>query len=579
MPQQLPRDLQQLGAQGLPDDLASLGGELVHDPNSSQQEQSGMGKTIHDLSDRAKQFISNHPIFGKLLNGPMTDGKYPIATGMGGGFLPEMQHNPDESGLSYLGKAAYNNLIQPLSSSSGMLGSVSIPEIPHMPSVKPPLELPPGQYEMPPLNFETFTKPNIPKRTGFEEPQLPTKYFPGREPTYEEAMMNSERAANSSKPIIDVQPVKSEALKVPEKTNLLNEATNLTKSMMASVDVSAPLRQGLPLIHRKEWWTSLNDMFSSLVSEKNYQGLMQSIEEKPTYQLATKSGLSLTSLEQLSQREEAFMSKWAEKIPGVRASERAYVGFLNKLRSDTFDSLLTTAEKAGRDITPELTRSIAKYINTSTGRGSLGSLEKAAVELNYVFFSPRFISSKLTMMNPKYYVDLDPLVRKEALKSLLAIAGAGETVTQLGKMAGGTAENDPRSPDFQKVKFGNTRLDPYGGMQQYIVAATKLLTGQSTSSTTGKTTDMGSSFVAPTRLSTVANFGRSKLSPVASFAADLLAGKDYSGQPISVPKEVVSRLTPMLMQDLYSLWKDDPTLLPLGIGAALGMGMQTYQSK
>ena len=362
----------------------------------------------------------------------------------------------------------------------------------------------------------------------------------------------------------------------PEKVNLLNELTNLTKSMMASIDISAPLRQGLPLIHKKEWWASLDDMFKSLVSEKQYNTLMQSIESKPTFKLAKDSGLSLTNLKDLAQREEAYMSKWAEKIPGVRASERAYVGFLNKLRSDTFDSLIVNAEKAGRTITPELSRGIAKFVNTATGRGSLGSLEKAAVEMNYALFSPRLISSRLTMLNPAYYIKADPLVRKEALKSLFAIATAGEVVTQMGKLAGGEVINDSNSPDFQKVKIGNVRLDPYGGFQQYIVAASKLITGKSTSSTSGKTWNMGESFVAPTRLSTVANFGRNKLSPVMSFVADMLAGKDSTGKPFSTQKAIVDRLLPMLIQDLKKLYEEDPSLLPLGLGAAMGMGVQVY---
>ena len=36
---------------------------------------------------------------------------------------------------------------------------------------------------------------------------------------------------------------------------------------MASIDFSAPLRQGLPLIHKKQFWTSLDDMFRAWKSE------------------------------------------------------------------------------------------------------------------------------------------------------------------------------------------------------------------------------------------------------------------------------------------------------------------------
>ena len=523
------------------------------------QDESTIGKIIKSV----KENPTAQKVGRWLLTGDPREpdpNRAPTITGMEGSLLPSLQHPQDEGWMGYLARGAYNTLIQPLGSAPGIIGA--------------------SQPKMSDVLLEQRLA-NIGKQIVDPLPEIPSAPLPemtgkpklSLEPKPPEEITNLRNQLVNKAPTSEVPEV---APNIPEKIRPLNELANVTKSMMASMDISAPLRQGLPLIHRKEWWSSLDDMMKSLVSEKNYTTLMQTIESKPTYDLAKKSGLSLTSLDNILSREEAYMSKWAEKIPGVRASERAYVGFLNKLRSDTFDSLITSAEKSGRELTPELTRSIAKYINTSTGRGSLGSLEKAAVELNYVFFSPRMISSRLTMMNPAYYIKADPFVRKEALKSLFALAAAGETVSELGRLAGGTVNNDPTNPDFQKVKIGNTRLDPYGGFQQYIVAASRLMSGKSTSSTSGKTWTMGENFVAPTRLSTVANFARSKLSPVASFAADLLQGKDFSGQPINVPKEIADRFTPMLIQDIIGLAKEDPSLLPLGIPAALGMGLQSY---
>src|SRR5690606_29468999 len=110
--------------------------------------------------------------------------------------------------------------------------------------------------------------------------------------------------------------------------------------------------------------------------------LMFTITQKDTYPLMVKSGLAFTHLgDQLSGREEAFMSRQADKIPGVKRSERAYTGFLNKLRADTFDSIVTKAKEAGIDVEadPDGLKTLARFVNNATGRGDLGSLNSSAV--------------------------------------------------------------------------------------------------------------------------------------------------------------------------------------------------------
>ncbi len=369
---------------------------------------------------------------------------------------------------------------------------------------------------------------------------------------------------------------------VDKRKALLAEAVNLPRGIMASYDLSAPFRQGVGLIHKKEFWRSFDDMFRALGSEKGFRAVRESVEATPTYELAKESKLALTDLLSLSTREEAIMSTWAEKIPGVRASNRAYVGFLNKLRMDTFDNLVGNAKKAGFD--PKTNRvladEIASFVNTATGRGNLGRLEKHAVLLNSTFFSPRMIASRVRMLNPNYYVKASPMIRKEALKSLFAIAGFGGTIVSLGKAAGGEVSLDPRSSDFGKLKIGNTRLDPYGGFQQYIVGASRLITGQSTSPVTGRTIELGEEFGRPTRKDISQRLVESKLHPVASFVTTMLEGKDFTGQPASVSTEVARRFTPILLQDLYELAQEDPELIPFVIPpATFGMGSQTFQER
>lgn len=385
---------------------------------------------------------------------------------------------------------------------------------------------------------------------------------------------------------------------IPLRGEMIADVANTMKALRASVDFSAPLRQGLPLIHKTEFWNAAKDMFPQAMSEENFRSAQKELYERPGYLTGKSSGLQLTDLgEKLTNREEAFGSTLAEKIPVlgslVRGSERAYTGFLNKLRADTFDNLVSKATDLNGPLTSDQTRAIAKFINTATGRGSLGRFEKIGTELNAVFFSPRLISSRLSILNPKYYIDADPFVRKEAIKSLLAIAGAGTIATGLGKLTGGTVETNPTSSDFGKAKFGNTRVDPWGGFQQYIVAAARLLTGKDTS-LSGKEYDLNNpKFAQPTRLDVMENFGKSKLSPAAGLGVTLASNKidtsdpikqlmevlsqphDQLGKPIKLTREIMEQFVPMFYSDIRDIAADDPENLPLGLAGLFGMGTQT----
>lgn len=391
-----------------------------------------------------------------------------------------------------------------------------------------------------------------------------------------------------------------------KKSSPLVEAFNLPRALMASVDFSAPLRQGLPLIHKKEFWTSIKPMFQAWASEKGFTENQMAIAQRPLFKVrvdgkgneipsfAEEAGLKLGDLTSLNKREEAIMSTWAEKIPGVRRSNRAYTAFLNNLRADTFESLIGDAEVlgVGSKTNVPLARAIADFVNTASGRGSLGKLESSAVALNSVLFSPRLIASRLKMLNPAYYVMAPPQIRKEALKSLFAITAAGNTVTQLGRMAGGTVEMDPASSDFGKLKIGNTRIDPYGGFQQYIVAANRLLNpipgmGQRVkSSTTGKEFDLWNPEKPfdPTHASVAGRFAQGKLHPTLAFAWNLLSGaKEMSGEPMNFttmnPFEnaISQRFIPIIMQDIYETSQENPKLLPVTVPlSTFGMSTQSY---
>jgi hypothetical protein len=366
------------------------------------------------------------------------------------------------------------------------------------------------------------------------------------------------------------------------------QIANIPRSLMASFDLSAPLRQGVFFIGRqKQFFPAFKKMFGAFKSEEAFKQIQESITKDPDFELARGSRLSLTEMDVLlNQREESFMSNWAEKIPvlgrGVRASGRAYVSFLNKLRFDVFKDLVNKAEISG--LSPRANRDlavgIADFINNATGRGTLpGGLQKSAVTLNSVFFSPRLIMSRLNLVNPVYYVKQNPFVRKEALKSLFSFIGLGLGVLTLAKMAGAEVGTDPRSSDFGKIKIGNTRIDVWGGFQQLTRVAGQLITGQYISSTTGKEMTLGEGYKPMTRADIVQHFIEGKFAPVPSFIITLMKGQDIGGEKVSVPKEVGQRFIPMVIQDIFDIARESPGLIPVGLLTVFGVGVQTYQQK
>lgn len=377
---------------------------------------------------------------------------------------------------------------------------------------------------------------------------------------------------------------------IKDEPTALQNFFGLPRALQSTYDLSFPFRQGLGLIHTKGWWNSWGKMLKSFGSEASYQGLMDSISERPNFKprivlkngvpspgksLAEEAGLAITDLKGM--REEELSSAWAEKLPGVRASSRAYNAFANKLRADTFDDLVARAKDMGMD--PEqnlvLAKEIAAFINNASGRGDLGKLAPVADALNNVMFSPRLMASRLQMMNPANYMFRNKMVRKEYLKSMMATAGAWATMAGLAKAAGAEVNLDPTNSDFGKIKIGDTRLDPAGGFQQYVVLATRMAKGEYTSSTTGKTTEYGSKFGAPTRMDALTDFVTNKLAPIPSFGARALNAN--SKIPFYVGDETTKLFVPILVQDIYEMMEENPDALGIAVPAnMIGIGNNTY---
>ena len=358
---------------------------------------------------------------------------------------------------------------------------------------------------------------------------------------------------------------------------------NVPRTVMASFDLSAPFRQGWGLMGKpKQFGGAFKEMFNYFRSEEGYNAMLQSIKDHPNYLKMREGKLSLAQQGPLlTGREERFMSNYAEQIPGVgrmiRGSDRAYTGFLNKLRSDSFNDMLDKAIASGAPDSPDTYKAIANFINTATGRGSLGELNKASMVLSNALFSPRLMASRFQMMNPMTYASLPPQVRQQALRAVLGSAAIALSAVGMAKMAGAEVGTDPRSADFGKIKIGNTRYDMWAGFQQPVRALSQIISGKVISTTTGREMTLGEGYKPMTRLDIVWNFLQSKESPVASFILGMLQGQNGIGQPFNVPEEVISRVTPMILSDMFDLYQEHGLKgLPMALPGIFGVGSQTY---
>jgi hypothetical protein len=369
--------------------------------------------------------------------------------------------------------------------------------------------------------------------------------------------------------------------------NAALEALNLPRSLITSFDMSAPLRQGLVAGFARPGKVpgAAKEMFKQVFSQKNADAWLDQLKETPEYVIMRRAGLYVPDPRDLASglttREENFVSRLAEAVPWVKASQRAYLGYLNKLRTDVFMDIAKEMAETGNAGKQEL-EALAKFVNAATGRGHLpGALGRAAPVLNGALFSPRLIASRLTLLNPVWYAQQPAPVRREAIKGMARMIGTGMTILGLAKLAGADVEADPRSTDFGKIKVGNTRWDIWGGFQQYTRVLAQLLFGERKTAK-GEIEPLDSkTFPFLTRGDVALNFFTGKLAPVPSLGWQLLQGETPVGEELTPGGVAASNIIPLYLQDLKEAYDEGgiPRAAATGVPGFFGIASQTYGPK
>lgn len=375
---------------------------------------------------------------------------------------------------------------------------------------------------------------------------------------------------------------------------------NLPRTLMSSFDMSMPLRQGIiqtvshPVIAGK----AFKDMHKAFVSPKAYEEMKFQLSQRPNAELYKDTKLHIPALEieykpkNLSVREDGFVSRFLQttKIPvlkqvgaGVKMSERAALTYLSKIRADVFDMYAGELQKAG--ITPQKDaasyKALADWVNVSTGRGEYGAFERFAPTASALMFSPRLLKSRIDVLNPVTYLRMPKEVAVMAMKDVLKFGTAVAGLLTLAKIGGADVETDPRSTDFAKIKVGNTRLEVTGGIQPIVRFATQFATGQR-KKFDGQILNMdNSSPYAGNRWENLLRFGEGKLNPHASLVVDVLRGQNYIGNDITFNDEVLSRITPLYLQDAYDAAVQEGMIkaASIAVPSFYGVGTNTYPPK
>lgn len=357
------------------------------------------------------------------------------------------------------------------------------------------------------------------------------------------------------------------------------EVFGLPRALMATGDMSAPLRQGIVAMlgNPVTGINAFKEMHNFAFNQEYYESYMEDVADSEMYDLAMKSGLSVTGTGPnvwTTLREEQFTSKLISKVPLLgqlnAMSERAFAGFLNKMRLDLFNyqaNLLLNDGKNPVDNIDEF-KAIATYVNATTGRGPVPTKwEGFFSDLSTALFAPRLITSRMYLLfggplwssaarkNPniikQYVKDISAFVSFGILTSFLASLLPG--VELLGDdddepMFGEGALNTWTSTDFMNIKVGNTRYDVWGGFAQYVRLIAQFMAGQKTSQY-GEVTYARDSIYD--RLGYIARFGRSKLSPSAGMVIDFSLGEDYMGEDFSFSEGFKNMAMPLVYQEMF----------------------------
>lgn len=355
------------------------------------------------------------------------------------------------------------------------------------------------------------------------------------------------------------------------------------RNLKASLDVSAAGRQGFilsmlnPKSVPKDFWRMLESGFS----EKKYWEVMGDIEARPMFDKAQMGKVEFSGFDSITPDEEQAMATIAEGFKGwprkaydktIGASNRMYSAYLNQIRMDAFENLVSAFEmKNMRPATIDELESIGNWVNIASGRGKLSENVKVGTVEQALFFAPRYNISRIQLLAGQPIINAaktSPEVSKLIAQQYMKMAGGFVAVAGLMKAAGADIELDARSSDFGQGRWGNTRVDFSAGLRSYATLAARLMpkswvdswnqtlkgdfaaAGDSLKSSNlqGSVKTTRGLVNEQDRIKTAGRFAQGKLAPVPSVFYQVGNGKDFNGEPMTPGKALSGLVEPIILE-------------------------------
>ena len=337
-----------------------------------------------------------------------------------------------------------------------------------------------------------------------------------------------------------------------------NEIAKTSVSIVASIDNSFIGRQGIFTLltgHPKIWGKtavkSMADFVKVLGKGKAEDALMAKIFSDPLYMEGEYQKAKI-----IDRTEEEYPTSLPEKAPIVgRLFKASNVAFTNsgvRMRTELYKTLRDVKESRGIEMTTEQIKGLGKVVNSVTARGDIGRLNNPIVRL--FMWAPKMLKADLDILTAHQFSDIPKADKRVALDNIVKIIMVTAIIEAVATAYDDDAtEFDPRSSDFLKLKFGDTRLNFTRGIAAIIVLTARLLTGKYKSATTGEIKDYGSGFAESNRFDVVLNYLVNKAPPATRSVIDVLRGRNFKGDPPTLSSVLIQAGVPISVQNVLEL--------------------------